>query len=135
MRTPLNATASGKCILAFSPPRLLERYLATCTLEARTEHTIIEEGALRAEVALTRERGYGYGSEELETGVAALSVPIRDHSQHLLGVLNLSWPVFRVSQARVDQFITLLAAAGQDLSRIFGYQLTAPQRSGAGRDE
>ena len=125
MRTPLNASASGKCILAFSQPDLFDSYLEDSRLEARTAQTIVDRDEFRKEIARTRERGYGYVSEELEDGVGALSVPIRDRLGRLLGVLNLSWPVFRVSQTDIDRFVSLLIVAGHDLSRVFGYQTSA----------
>jgi DNA-binding IclR family transcriptional regulator len=40
MRTPLHASASGKCLLAFSAPEILEHYLTNFELHSRTQRTI-----------------------------------------------------------------------------------------------
>ena len=50
---PLHCTATGKVLLAFSPPSLLEEVLAR-PLERRTPSTIVQPAALREEVRKVR---------------------------------------------------------------------------------
>ena len=74
-RLPLHATAVGKVLLAFEESWLREAVLAR-PLESRTAHTHIDPDALRAELAVIRERGYALTVAEVRLGSASIAVPV-----------------------------------------------------------
>ncbi len=74
-RLPLHATAVGKVLLAFDESWLREALLAQ-PLESRTAHTHVDPGALRAELAVIRERGYALTNAEVRLGSASIAVPV-----------------------------------------------------------
>jgi DNA-binding IclR family transcriptional regulator len=121
MRTPLHASASGKTLLTLYNPALLDKYVETRPLRARTGNTITDPERLRREVERTRRRGHGEVNGELEEGLVAVSAPIRDYRGDVLGVVNLTWPAFRVDQAGHDRFVALLLDAAFSISRVFGF--------------
>jgi DNA-binding IclR family transcriptional regulator len=122
MRTPMHASASGKCLLAFSHGDLLDSYLESIDLQPRTSQTIITATALREEIERTRQQGFGEVDSELEDGLAALSAPVLDQSGRLLGAVNVTWPSFRVDRSDRDRFLKCLLSASRELSGVFGYR-------------
>ncbi|WP_235537515.1 IclR family transcriptional regulator [Sphingomonas sp. Root1294] len=67
----------GKVLLAHLSKEELDAYLATAPFVALTPSTIISSGALRAELALTRERGYALDQGEMFDGFICIAVPVR----------------------------------------------------------
>src|SRR5919106_4824070 len=59
-----HARASGKALLAFAPPDMQARYLATHPLRPRTANTIVDPDAFELELERIREVGYAVDKEE-----------------------------------------------------------------------
>jgi DNA-binding IclR family transcriptional regulator len=118
-RAPLHASAAGKCLLAFSPPRLFDDYIASHELVRYTPRTITDISKLRREIARVRERGYSDNDAELEEGVGAVAAPMCDYSGWVIGVINLSWPTSRVEASDRAHFTALLLAATERASVVF----------------
>jgi IclR family transcriptional regulator, acetate operon repressor len=88
-RNPLHATGLGKAILAFSDAGALEELLAA-PLEAVTPKTIVDAGALRAELARVRERRIAYDVEESRLGLFCVAAPILDPRGRALGAISVT---------------------------------------------
>lgn len=90
-RTALHCTANGKVLLAFGgqvPP--------AGRLEPFTEQTITSGAALERELRQVRSRDYATAEGELEEGLHAVAVPIRDRDGRCLGALSVSGPAYRL---------------------------------------
>jgi DNA-binding IclR family transcriptional regulator len=87
-RFPLHASSSGKVLLA-SDDEILTALLRT-PLARVAPATITRPAALRRELAEVRRRGYATTLDELEEGLAGVSVAIHDSAGALAGVLNVS---------------------------------------------
>ncbi len=96
-RRPAYATALGRAMLANLPPAKLDAYLETVELTPMLPNTITEPQALREELARVREQGYALVNQELEIGLIALAVPIRDRRGHTRAAINLSTHIGRKS--------------------------------------
>jgi DNA-binding IclR family transcriptional regulator len=88
-RFPLHASSSGKILLSVDDEDRLDRFLRD-PLPALTPRTITAARALRRELAQVRARGYAATVDELEEGLAGVSVGIFGDSGALLGVVNVS---------------------------------------------
>src|SRR3954451_7352338 len=88
-RFPLHASSSGKILLSTYDEERLERVLRD-PLPALTPHTITTRRALRQELERTRARGYAATVDELEEGLAGVSVGIFGESGALVGAINVS---------------------------------------------
>jgi DNA-binding IclR family transcriptional regulator len=88
-RFPLHASSSGKVLLASYDEARLARYLRG-PREALTPATITSAQALRREIEAVRERGFSATVDELEEGLAGVSVGVHEDSEALLGVVNVS---------------------------------------------
>lgn len=98
-RYPLHASSGGKIVLAALDPTRLRRILAR-PLERRTSATITDPGELQRELERVRRQGYSVIVDELEDGLASVSVPILGADRRLLGTVNVTGPSFRFDVAR-----------------------------------
>jgi len=115
-RYPLHASSSGKIVLAALDPTRLRHILAR-PLERRASATITDPGELQRELERVRREGYSVIVDELEDGLASVSVPILGADRRLLGTVNITRPSFRFDVARrraaLEQFELSLAAGKQ----------------------
>lgn len=71
-----HARASGKLLLAFSDPAIVDDFLARNQLVSRTAHTITSAKRLRDELAIIRRQGYAVDDEEFSEGLCCLAAPL-----------------------------------------------------------
>jgi len=102
-RSDLYATASGKAILAYLPADDIERII-DAGLEQKTEHTLTDPDALRAELRTIREQGYAYSNEESVEGMRAVAAPILIDGD-VVGSISLAGPANRFVGERYDEEI------------------------------
>ena len=119
--TPLHATASGKVLLAFMSDQLCKATLDRADLQAFTEHTITSRKALMEQLHQVRADGFATAYEELETGLNAAAVPVRDHTGAVVAALSSSGPAYRMDKAGTEAQIEDLKSAGAQISRRMGY--------------
>ena len=119
-RTPLHATASGKVLLAYANPVIVKEILAA-TLEAYTPHTVVEPGALEAELVTVRERGWAATVEELEIGLNALAAPIYDETGEVVAAVGVSGPSYRLTVESFPAAVAELVAGAREISVRLGH--------------
>jgi DNA-binding IclR family transcriptional regulator len=114
-RLPIHCTASGKALLAFLPPAVVESVLAR-PLEACTECTITSPAQLLEELELVRERGYAVDEEEYEVGVRAVAAPIVDIDGNVIAEISMPGPSSRLTVERVPGIARALIEAANAIS-------------------
>ena len=117
-QVPFHCTASGKMYLSSLRSDKLARLLASLDLEKRTQRTIVDHEALRAELAITRERGFATDDQEFMDGMSAIAVPIRDSQHRLLTTLSIHAPDQRQSVATLEEHLDPLLSAAAQLAEI-----------------
>lgn len=95
---PLRLGAAGRTFLAFDQPS---------ALPPETARDI-------------REKGYAVSYGETDPDCAAVAAPVFDHRDELVGVLSISGPRERFTEANVSAQIAHLLPAAQALSKAFG---------------
>jgi DNA-binding IclR family transcriptional regulator len=100
LRSPLNATALGKAILANLPKERVDEIVAEHGLPAETERTVTDREALDAELAQIRERGYALDDEEHVTGLRCVAAPITDPDGLAIGAISVAGPKGRIKGDR-----------------------------------
>jgi DNA-binding IclR family transcriptional regulator len=88
-RFALHASSSGKVLLATYDSERLERFFREPLVQL-TRSTITKPRALRRELEQVREQGYATTVDELEEGLAGVSVGIFSDTGSLLGTINVS---------------------------------------------
>ncbi|MFD5628588.1 IclR family transcriptional regulator C-terminal domain-containing protein [Streptomyces sp. NPDC127072] len=83
-RLPAYATSLGRVLLADRPDARLPELLPL------TPRTITDPALLRAELDRVREAGYALADEELEEGLRAVAVPVRDRGGRVVAAVNVA---------------------------------------------
>jgi IclR family KDG regulon transcriptional repressor len=112
---PVHCTASGRVLLAFLPPEVVEPILSG-PLPACTGKTITCPARLREELEATRQRGYGLDDEEFEVGIRAVSVPIRDIDGNLIAAMSMLGPSNRLTPERIAEIAEALVETANAVS-------------------
>ena len=115
-RVPLHATGTGKVLLAYQPPRLIEFILGRGELSRQTVSTITEHAQLRAELQRIRRDGYAADYEEQEEGVRCLAAPVFGPDGNIFAAMSVSGPASRLDQARMDAIVPHLKKISAALS-------------------
>jgi DNA-binding IclR family transcriptional regulator len=74
---------------------------------------------LKKELNNIRKSGYAKVDEEFEWGLVGASAPIRDHSDRIIGVINVSAPKTRIG-SHLDQVGEIIAKVGLEFSLHLG---------------
>ena len=114
-RTPAHASSTGKALLAFQPPDVVERVLSR-PLKIYTKATVADTARLRQELAGIRECGYAIAEDEFQEGVTAVAAPILTRGR-VVGVISVSAPTYRTTRQRKGQFVHLLTTAAADIGQ------------------
>jgi DNA-binding IclR family transcriptional regulator len=105
-RYPLHASSSGKVLLAALDSARFDRFLLG-RLEQPRE--------LRREIERVRAQGYADIVDELEEGLASVSVPITERGERLSAILNVTGPTFRFDAERRTAALTPMRAAASQI--------------------
>lgn len=119
--TALHATASGKVLLAFMPQEQLTGILEKAGLPKLTPQTITSRKALLAQLEEVRESGLATAHEELEVGLNASAVPIRDHTGSVVAAISASGPAYRFDDAEIKRTADALRDTGARISHRMGW--------------
>lgn len=128
--TPLHATSSGKILLAYMGDEQRESILEAAGLPSLTPRTVTSRRVLLDELAEVRKTGFATAFEELEAGLNAAAVPIRDHTGEVVGALSASGPAFRFDADWIKGAEADLRLAGTRISHRLGWLEQATRRTG-----
>jgi IclR family acetate operon transcriptional repressor len=113
-RVALHCTGVGKALLASIPPDQARQLIDAGPLAARTPATITDPGALHAELARIRARGYALDEGEMEVGVRCVAVGMPGAAPMAMSV---SGPAARMTDELVAVAVSALQAASSELYR------------------
>ena len=119
-QTPLYATSSGKVLLAFGRPEILERVLRD-PIERFTPKTLAEPGAIREEIDRVRRCGWACTAEEYEVGLHAVAAPVRGADGTVLAAISISGPAYRLEKERFPEIARRVVEAGDEVSYRMGH--------------
>jgi IclR family pca regulon transcriptional regulator len=125
-RFPAYATSMGRVLLADLPPADRAAFLAGADLRPLTPHTVTSAAELAARLERAALDGYVLVNQELEEGLRAIAVPVRDRTGRVVAAVNVSMHAGRhtAAQAREHVLSPLRAAAArieQDLHVVGRY--------------
>jgi DNA-binding IclR family transcriptional regulator len=114
---PTYCSASGKCLLAFSPESYLKQYEG-CELVRFTEHTITDWDVLNKELAQIRKDGYALDREELEIGLMCIAAPILERDGKVVAAISMSGPVSRIKKSAIPKIIQAVKETAKEISDV-----------------
>lgn len=121
-RMPYHAAASARAILAFRPQEEAKELLRDEALQRFTETTPTTIDAVLAELGRVRQDGYAACDEEMEVGVTALSVPIRNAAGEAIASLSIVAPEHRLAGALREAAVKGLLQQASNISAALGHR-------------
>jgi DNA-binding IclR family transcriptional regulator len=113
----ISSTASGRVILAFSPPEFTEQLLGLLPEEIGTAQ---ELASLHRRLREIRKQGYEQISHETLQGVADISCPIFGHTNEVLAALTVPVLLGHRDQDSLQGIRENLAATAAEISQQLG---------------
>ncbi|MEX1215766.1 IclR family transcriptional regulator [Saccharospirillum sp.] len=101
-RLPLQATAIGRALIAFSKPETQEHILESVPRVPFTPDTIVELDKLGCELETTVKQGFALVKNEFEQGVTSLAVPVLSADGELIGALGIVGPNPRFEDEKIQ---------------------------------
>ena len=118
---PLHSTGTGKVLLAYQPPDVMDSVVRQTGLPRFTAHTITDAGDLEDELALVRKQGYAIDSEEMEDGVRCLAAPVFGADGAVLAAISVSGPASRLPEERLRELIPEITRISAALSETLSF--------------
>jgi IclR family transcriptional regulator, KDG regulon repressor len=115
-RIPAHAASTGKVLLAYLPPDVLDARLADWKPVRLTRHTIVSKPALLADLQRVAQRGWARNVEEGTLGAMSVAAPIRDASGEVVAALSVVLPTGRASAGAVRRCTTAAVEAAAAIS-------------------
>ncbi|MDI3328671.1 MAG: IclR family transcriptional regulator [Alicyclobacillaceae bacterium] len=112
-RLPLYVGASGKVLLAWSPPEVVEQVLN----DPKIPPDLDREEFIR-QLERVRENGYAISIEEREAGAAAVAAPVFDRNGQLVAALSVSGPADRFTGAATLRFAEAVTRSAKIIHQI-----------------
>ncbi len=119
--TPVHATSSGKILLACLDTAERGRILKETGQPALTASTVTSRPALEKQLIAAAATGFATSYSELEIGLNAIAVPIRDHRGVAIAAISISGPAFRFDPEAIPGLLEELKQAGERVSEKLGY--------------
>jgi len=126
---PLHAGASQKILFAYMRDDEVERILSG-PLERVCRATITRPDTLRADLALTRRRGWAQSFEETSEGTWGLAVPILDQQDEIVAGIGLAGPSARLTKESTADHLQRLDTAAAELAHMIGLRVAADVDTG-----
>ncbi|HKJ59533.1 MAG TPA: IclR family transcriptional regulator [Halobacteriales archaeon] len=103
MRVPLQTTALGKAILAYTPEDRVDEIVDYHGLPRVTERTITDRDELDDALDDVRDRGYAVDDGERLQGLRCVAAPIRDDENVAIGAISISAPANRLKNHQFEE--------------------------------
>ncbi|RKJ76088.1 MULTISPECIES: IclR family transcriptional regulator [unclassified Pyramidobacter] len=118
--SPLNASASGKVLLAFLPEEEYGEILKDMPFVAVTSHSILDVKILRKQLDEIRRQGYAASFRENIPSGAGLAVPVFNKNNQIIGSLNLGGLAEDYENGKYVRYLPALREAACQLSTLCG---------------
>jgi IclR family pca regulon transcriptional regulator len=115
-RVPAFCTALGRVLLAGMQPEQATQELSKFELVAHTRFTVTSRRRIEEIIAATRAEGFAVNDQELEIGLRAIAVPVRNVVGDIVAAMNVSAQASRVTRRELlETGLPLLKAAAERL--------------------
>jgi IclR family transcriptional regulator, pca regulon regulatory protein len=115
-RIPAFCTSMGRVLLAGQPDEMIQEYLLRIEPHSFTPKTITDPLKIHGEILAARQNAYSIVEEELDAGVLAISVPIKDSHDRTVAAIGVTSHVDRMTRDKmVDRFLPLMRDAVKEI--------------------
>lgn len=118
----LHCSATGKCFLAYSYDKPIEKILRVSDLAPHTKNTLTTLEALRSEVERVRRLGYAMDEQEFFEGVRCIAAPVFDGDNRCVAAVGVTASTTRFTASLIEEFARILNEQADQISRTLGWQ-------------
>ncbi|MCQ6278493.1 IclR family transcriptional regulator [Bacillus sp. EB600] len=115
--SPIYAGASSRILLAYMPSTTVDELVNQGLLKGFTPNTIVDPEKLKESLEGTRQRGYAVSDSEVDEGVVAYGVPIRDMDNQVVAALSIAGPRERMLKKNEQKLIDTLLSATNEIQK------------------
>jgi len=133
-RSSVYCTATGKCLLAFSPKHVVDGILKDLRLAGYTKNTITDKRQLKQELEITKERGYALNREERVVGLCGIAAPILAADGEAAAAISVACPKGIVGRSTFAKLAEQAVAIAHEFSRVVQQQPVYPDARTEGGD-
>lgn len=117
-RLPAYCSATGRVLLSGLTEEEIRRHLEATPMKQLTDRTLSSPAGVMSAIRRAAEDGYAISNEELEIGMSALAVPVKNRSGEIEAALSVSVFSGRVSVKELEEkFLPLLRKVAARLQR------------------
>lgn len=117
-RLPAYCTSVGQVMLAHLPATELDDYLKRVKLHRFTEQTVTSPRQLLALLKKVRNAGYAVASQQMESRLCTLAVPVRDTGGQFVAGMNVILGRPMAEREMVGRFLQPLQSAAAELGSL-----------------
>ena len=121
MRMPAHSTSTGKAMLAFETPAVLDAVVAG-GLHRFTPRTLCTRPALERALEGIRADGWASSIDESEVGLSSVAAPIFDYTTRVIAAISVAGPGDRFGAKTTARLVAHLKEATAVISREMGYR-------------
>jgi IclR family pca regulon transcriptional regulator len=119
MRVPAFCTSMGRVMLAALSEAEVNQVLTAFPPVKFTPFTLTGPAEIRERIQEAWRNNFSINDQELDLGMRALSVPIRDHRGRVIAALNAGGESARLSNTMmVGQFLPLMQEAAEEIGQL-----------------
>lgn len=108
-KLPAYCSATGRILLGALDDVTIRKIIGGKTLAQRTPNTIVKPAFIIREISASRTSGFAMSDEELELGMRALAVPVRDTDGKIIAALSVSAYAARINRKLfLTQFLDVI---------------------------
>ena len=119
---PFHCTASSKVILAYQSPEKIKKVIYEQPLKRYTIKTIVDPKKLEKHLNKIKENDFATCDEELEMGVKAIAVPVKNIHGKVIASITVVGLADRITSNNTEKLIKILLSSAQQLSKMLGYE-------------
>jgi DNA-binding IclR family transcriptional regulator len=121
-RQMLHCGAAPRVLLSGLSDAEILAYAERTGLPGFMPRTITAAHALVEDAHLTQQQGYALSNEDVTVGIAAVGVPVRDHTDGVIASISVAGLAATYTTQRIADLVDALRSAGYRLSRQLGYR-------------
>lgn len=118
---PLHCGGIGMVILSGAKESKLEEYLSTAEYTKPSPKTVTDPEELRAKIKEIQNLGYGFCTEQLESGNGSIAVGLHNHLGQIIAGLSVGGPVEQFTEEYIQRVLPCLTAAAEEISAKLAY--------------
>jgi IclR family KDG regulon transcriptional repressor len=129
-RRPLNCTAVGKVLLAFSEETTLEEALKAKAFTKETQNSITEPEPLKEELSNVRRQGYAVDRQEFHPEAICIAAPIFAPNGQLVATITTSGVAYRLEN-KIEEVAEIVMGKAANISKELGFSSNQKVPSGS----